>query len=240
MNKAKEKLILALDIDNTSKAIELIELLKDYIGIFKIGKQLFTRLGPEIIRIIQKKGGKVFLDLKFFDIPNTVKKAVKEATFHKVSMFTIHAMGGRKMIKEAVKSCIDSANMLKIPRPLVLAVTLLTSFDEKGIHEIGISGSIEENVLKLARLSMEAGADGVIASPKEIKLIRKECGDKFLIVTPGIRPSSINKDDQVRTMTPSEAIKEGADYIVVGRPILLAEDPVEEAKKIINNVKDSF
>jgi orotidine-5'-phosphate decarboxylase len=232
----KEKIIFALDVDHFSEAQRWVNLLKDHIGMFKVGKQLFTHAGPKVIDMIRKKNQKVFLDLKFHDIPNTVAKAGEEATKLEVAMFNLHALGGFEMMKKTVEASREAAKNLGIPRPLILAVTILTSMDESVMKEVGIQGPILEEVGRLAFLSMKAGIDGVVASPKEIGIIRERCGEKFLIVTPGIRLPSEKKDDQKRTLSPKEAISNGADYLVIGRPIKEAKDPLEAVQKIIEDI----
>ena len=232
----KEKIIFALDVDHFSEAQRWVNILKDHIGIFKVGKQLFTRAGPKVVDMIRKKDQKVFLDLKFHDIPNTVAKAGEEATKLEVAMFNLHALGGFDMMKKTVEASRETAKNLGISRPLILAVTILTSMDESVMKEVGIQGPILEEVGRLAFLSMKAGVDGVVASPQEIGIIRERCGEKFLIVTPGIRLPSEKKDDQKRTLSPKEAISNGADYLVIGRPIKEAKDPLEAVQKIIEDI----
>jgi orotidine-5'-phosphate decarboxylase len=232
----KEKIIFALDVDHFSEAQRWVNLLKDHIGIFKVGKQLFTHAGPKVVDMIRKKNQKVFLDLKFHDIPNTVAKAGEEATKLEVAMFNLHALGGLEMMKKTVEASREMAKNLGISRPLILAVTILTSMDESVMKEVGIQGPILEEVGRLAFISMKAGVDGVVASPQEIGIIRERCGEKFLIVTPGIRLPSEKKDDQKRTLSPKEAISNGADYLVIGRPIKEAKDPLEAVQKIIEDI----
>src|SRR4030043_583682 len=232
----KDRIIFALDVDHFTEARQWVTLLKDRIGLFKVGKQLFTHAGPKVIDMIRGKNQNVFLDLKFHDIPNTVARAGEEATKLNVSMFDLHALGGLEMMKKTVEASKAVAKDLGIPRPLILAITVLTSMDEEGIKEVGIHGPIPEEVGRLAFLSMKAGLDGVVASPKEIGIIRDQCGDKFLIVTPGIRHPSDKKDDQKRTLSPREAISAGADYLVIGRPIKEAKDPLEAVERIIEDI----
>jgi orotidine-5'-phosphate decarboxylase len=232
----KEKIIFALDVDHFSEAQRWVNLLKDHIGIFKVGKQLFTHAGPKVVDMIRKKNQKVFLDLKFHDIPNTVAKAGEEATKLEVAMFNLHALGGLEMMKKTVEASREMAKNLGISRPLILAVTILTSMDESVMKEVGIQGPILEEVGRLAFISMKAGVDGVVASPQEIGIIRERCGEKFLIITPGIRLPSEKKDDQKRTLSPKEAISNGADYLVIGRPIKEAKDPLEAVQKIIEDI----
>ncbi|MEW6376582.1 MAG: orotidine-5'-phosphate decarboxylase [Thermodesulfobacteriota bacterium] len=236
MNNPKDKIIFALDVEHFREAQQWVTLLKDRVGMFKVGKQLFTHAGPKVIDMIRHKGQKAFLDLKFHDIPNTVAKAGEEATKLNVTMFNLHALGGFEMMKKTVEASRTTAKALGIPRPLILAVTILTSMDEETLKEVGIQGSLLEQVGRLALLSMQAGVDGVVASPQEIGIIRQQCGKKFLIVTPGIRHPSDKKDDQKRTLTPQEAISAGADYLVIGRPIKEAKDPLEVVQKIIEDI----
>jgi orotidine-5'-phosphate decarboxylase len=232
----KDKIIFALDVERFSEAQRWVNILKDRIGMFKVGKQLFTHAGPKVVDMIRKKGQRVFLDLKYHDIPNTVAKAGEEATKLEVSIFNLHALGGFEMMKKTVEACRTAAKNLGIPKPLILAVTILTSMDEEAMKEVGIQGPILDEVGRLALLSMKAGVDGVVASPQEIGIIRERCGDKFLIVTPGIRLPSDKKDDQKRTLSPKEAISAGANYLVIGRPIKEAEDPIEAVQKIIDDI----
>jgi orotidine-5'-phosphate decarboxylase len=186
--------------------------------------------------MIRQKGQKVFLDLKYHDIPNTVAKAGEEATKLNVAMFNLHALGGFEMMKKTVEASRAMAKNLGIPKPIILAVTILTSMDEGALKEVGVQGPIIEEVGRLAFLASKAGVDGVIASPQEIGIIRERCGGKFLIVTPGIRAPSDKKDDQKRTLTPKEAISAGANYLVIGRPIKEAKDPLEAVQKIIEDI----
>jgi len=186
--------------------------------------------------MIRQKGQKVFLDLKYHDIPNTVAKAGEEATKLNVAMFNLHALGGFEMMKKAAETSMAAAKSLGIPKPLILAVTILTSMDETALKEVGVQGSILEEVGRLASLASKAGIDGVIASPQEIRTIRDRCGEKFLIVTPGIRAPSDKKDDQKRTLTPKEAVSAGANYLVIGRPIKEAKDPLEAVQKIVEDI----
>lgn len=236
MAHPKDKIIFALDVEHFREAQHWVNLLKDRIGIFKVGKQLFTHAGPKVIDMIRQKGQKVFLDLKFHDIPNTVAKAGEEATKLNVTMFNLHALGGFEMMKKTVETSRAMAKSLSIPKPLILAVTLLTSMDEGMLKEVGIQGPLVEEVGRLALLSMKAGVDGVIASPQEIGIIRERCGNKYLIVTPGIRLPTDKKDDQKRTLTPKEAILAGANYLVVGRPIREAKDPIEAVQRIMEDI----
>jgi orotidine-5'-phosphate decarboxylase len=236
MMEPRERLIFALDVEHFSEAQELVGLLKGHIGLFKVGKQLFTHSGPKVIDMIRRKGERAFLDLKFHDIPHTVAKAAEEAAKLSAAMFTVHSMGGYEMMKLAVESSRNLAKQLNIPKPLILAVTILTSMDQTILKEVGIRTPLEQQVVRLATLAKRAGVHGVVASPREIGLIRDHCGAHFLIVTPGVRPGSVTKDDQKRTLTPGEAIRAGADYIVVGRPIKDADDPVKAADQIVEAI----
>ncbi|MEW6087794.1 MAG: orotidine-5'-phosphate decarboxylase [bacterium] len=232
----QDKLILALDIAGREKAAEIINEVKGYIKFYKIGSQLFTACGPSIIKLVQKNGGKVFLDLKFNDIPNTVASAVKEASNLGVDMLTIHTMGGREMMmraSEAAKSRKGKDGRC----PLVIGVTLLTSLDEVFLHEIGIDLPAGEFVAHLARLAEECGLDGVVSSVKECPAIRKICGKDFKIVTPGIRLGGGLLNDQKRTDTPSNAVRNGASYLVIGRPILEAKDKISVIGRIFKEMK---
>lgn len=231
-----EKIILALDVESVKEAEKYVELLRDYIGIFKVGKQLFTHGGPKIVEMIHYHGGKVFLDLKFHDIPHTVARAVEEACKLKVFMLTLHAMGGQRMMREAVNASITMAQKYSLNPPLILAVTILTSLQQEDLKDIGIVSSLEKTVLRLAKLSQRAGVQGVVASAQEAALIRATCGPDFAIVTPGIRPRGTASNDQKRTLTPKEALLAGADYLVIGRPLLDAPDPREAAKEVIQEL----
>jgi len=236
MTNPKDKIIFALDVEHFREAQHWVTLLKDRVGIFKVGKQLFTHAGPKVIDMIRQRGQNVFLDLKFHDIPNTVAKAGEEATKLNVAMFNLHALGGFEMMKKTAEASRARAKSLGISRPLILAVTILTSMDEEVLNEVGIQGPLLEEVGRLALLSMKAGVDGVVASPQEIGIIRQKCGEKFLIVTPGIRAPSDKKDDQKRTLSPKEAIAAGANYLVIGRPIKEAKDPIEAVQRIIEDI----
>lgn len=226
------KLIVALDVDDLKKAQGLVDQLKDYVSIFKVGSQLFTAHGPEAIKAIQARGGKVLLDLKYHDIPSTVANAVREAAKHGVWGVTVHASSGFWALKEAMKAAKEVAN----GRPKILGITVLTSMKESDLRKIGMNRKVEKQVKRLAKMAKNAGLDGVVASAKEIGLIRKIGGRDFIVVTPGIRPQGAQVNDQRRVLTPKEAIARGADYIVVGRPIVKADDPVSVAKDILREI----
>lgn len=233
----KERLIVALDVDTKEKAIGLVEKLKPEVKIFKIGNELFTSCGPDIVTAVKAKGCGVFLDLKFHDIPNTVARSVAAAVRLGVSILNVHALGGYDMMKRCAESAAIEAKALKIAKPKVIAVTILTSMDENSLKKIGINDNMEKQVLRLAGLAKDASLDGVVASPSEVRLIRKELGGEFIIVTPGVRPEWAAANDQKRTATPKEAVSNGATYIVVGRPIIEAPDPLIAAKRVLEEIK---
>lgn len=233
---AKERLIFALDVDSFAEAEQWVRQLHGQVGLFKVGKQLFTRCGPKVVEMIRRQGGSVFLDLKYHDIPNTVAMATVEACRLGVRMVNVHALGGREMMARTVAEVDRIAPRGQAERPLLLAVTILTSATEATLQEIGIDCSVREMVRRLAKLAQEAGMDGVVASPQEVDLIRAACGPDFAIVTPGVRPGFASLDDQKRVTTPGEAITAGADYLVIGRPISAAADPVAAAELILDEM----
>jgi len=237
MSSARERLIFALDVDSFEQAQRWVKLLHDKVGIFKVGKQLFTRCGPAVVQMIKDEGGEVFLDLKYHDIPNTVAKAGVEACRLGARIFNVHALGGLEMMKKVVAET-DACSCGN--RPLRIAVTILTSSTEETLQGIGIDRPVTEMVPRLARLTKDAGMDGVVASPQEVGLIREACGDDFIIITPGVRPSFSSMDDQKRVTTPAEAIAAGADYLVIGRPISAAADPVVAAEMIIEEMEGAL
>jgi orotidine-5'-phosphate decarboxylase len=235
---ARDRLILALDIDSDREALGIVAELKDDLGMFKVGHQLFTAYGPDIVRKITGRGGRVFLDLKYHDIPNTVAKASAEAVKLGVSIFNVHALGGLDMMKATAESARETAEQHNLPVPIVLAVTILTSMDEKSLRrELKITRSLQREVCHLARLAQRAGMHGVVASPQEVKMLRRTVRGNFVILTPGVRPAWAGKDDQKRIMTPAEAIAAGADYLVVGRPVLNAEDRKAAVQKILEEIQ---
>lgn len=222
----REKIIIALDVESEEAALSLVAQLHDLAGAFKIGLQLYSRYGPAIVCKVNAAGGKVFLDLKFHDIPNTVARAAEAAVETGVWMFNVHAAGGKKMLREAVLAAVRQAGKLGVPAPLLLGVTVLTSMSEAELHkETGVSRALPEQVTALAVLCREAGLDGVVAAGPEVPSIRRACGLDFLIVTPGVRPAGAVPNDQQRVITPGEALALGADYIVIGRPVTAAPDP---------------
>ena len=238
---AKDKLIVALDVDTTTKAFDLVKELHSVAGMFKIGSTLFTSAGPQIVRDIIARDSKVFLDLKFHDIPHQVAGAARSAAELGVSLFTIHSSGGSEMMRRAV----DSVNEVAAKggfRARVLAISVLTSIDATILSQIGVSSSPSESVMRLVRLAEDSGVDGVVASPQEIKTIRDIVSNpEFLVVTPGIRPSTNEAvgEDQKRVATPGAAIAAGASYLVVGRPITGAPDPVAAAIQIVAEMQEA-
>ena len=236
MEKRKDRIIVALDVDDIDTLRNLADKLYPAIRIFKLGCHLFTACGGEAINMLTLKGAKIFLDLKFHDIPSVVAKAASVAAHYGVFMFNVHAMGGAEMMSRSVKAAAETAERLKIKKPLILGVTLLTSMGKKELKELDIEKDPRDHVLFLADLAKKAGLDGVVASPEEIEPIKKNLGEDFLVVTPGIRPEWADKNEQKRLATPKEAFDRGADYIVIGRPIIEAEDPKAAAERIINEL----
>ena len=237
MRENPNKLIVALDVDDIGKARELFKSLNGVAGMFKVGMQLFTAVGPSIVREIVASGNRVFLDLKYHDIPNTVAGAGIEAARLGVSLFNVHASGGGEMMKRAAEAVAEVSEREGLRRPKIIAVTLLTSADAEVLKEIGINNNSTSQVSKLAELASKSGLDGVVASPLEVAEIRRAVGNpEFLIVTPGVRPLAAAANDQRRIMTPSDAILAGSNYIVVGRPIIESPDPVAAARAILSEI----
>ncbi len=235
--KKDHRLIVALDVESYKKAVRTVNKLSSLIKIFKVGSVLFTHYGPKIIKYIHKKGGKVFLDLKFHDIPNTVANAALQATKLGVYMMNVHAASGNDALVKTQEVVTKEATRLKIFKPILLGVTVLTSLHKEDLEGFGINGSVENTVLKLGKITSKSGFDGVVASSKETRILRKTFGQNFVIVTPGIRPQwSVEKEDQKRITTPKEAIDNGADFIVVGRPILQAKKPLKAVKDILREI----
>lgn len=232
-DEARNKIIFALDVNGLNEIEFWSERLSGKVGMFKVGKELFTATGPEAVKSVQRHGGQVFLDLKYHDIPNTVAKAMIEAARMGVQLANLHALGGAEMMETAATAV---RNEFGDARPKLLAVTILTSSTEATLRAVGIEHPVQEMVVRLARLAQNAGMDGVVASPLEIGLIREACGPDFLIVTPGVRPSFASADDQKRIMTPVEAVTAGADYLVIGRPIAKAGNPLEAADMIVDEI----
>jgi orotidine-5'-phosphate decarboxylase len=229
----KEKTIVALDVSSRQEALQIVRELHDVVGMFKIGSQLFTACGPQLVREVIDDGGKVFLDLKFHDIPNTVTHAAGEAAKLGVSMLTIHASGGRAMMQSVAENLRDRFSSTK---PLVVAVTVLTSIDTRTLFEIGLEIPVEEQVERLALLAQDCGIDGVVCSPREIQALRERVNPGFKIVTPGIRMPEQSLDDQQRTSTPREAIAAGADYLVVGRAVTGDPDRRAAIQKLLQSI----
>lgn len=231
------RLIVALDVSSAAEAQRIIVALGDAAHIYKVGMQLYTSVGPEIVRELVRSGREVFLDLKYHDIPNTVAAAVREAAQLGVSMLTVHASGGSTMLRAAVAAAGSGAREgsgvhAHQAGPLVLAVTVLTSMDEPALHETGVSVTVLDQVLRLASVALGAGCAGVVSSAQEVKALRARFGNEFLAVTPGVRPAGTEHGDQARVVTPTEAIRAGASHIVVGRPITAAKDPAAAARAI--------
>ena len=231
MSDARERLIIALDVSSAAAAQKIVAAVGESALLYKVGKQLFTAEGPAIVRDLVASGRRVFLDLKFHDIPNTVAAAVAEAAKLKVSMLTVHASGGARMLKAATEAAAASAS-----RPLVLGVTVLTSFRDADVQEVGFGGRVVDNVLRLAQLARVNGCGGIVTSAKEAREVRREMGAGFAIVTPGVRPAGSDVGDQARVATPAEAIAAGATHIVVGRPITAAANPAAAAQAIVEEM----
>jgi len=232
--QARDRLIVALDVPSATQARPIVQSLGEAATTYKVGKQLFVAEGPQFVRDLVASGRKVFLDLKFHDISNTVGAAVRSAAELGVSMMTVHASGGSKMLRAAVEAAAESAT-----KPLILAVTVLTSLSDADLQEVGISGNVLSEVLRLGALARTAGCGGVVASALEARELRRELGEGFSIVTPGVRRAGAAADDQARVVTPAEAIAAGATYLVVGRPILDAPDPAAAARQIVAEIENA-
>lgn len=226
----RDRLIVALDVSSAATARKIVAAVGESVSTFKVGMQLYTAEGPAVVRELVAAGRKVFLDLKYHDIPNTVASAVKEAAGLGVSMLTVHASGGSKMLRVAVDAA--AAN----PSLMVLAVSVLTSMDAADLHEIRVEGSVEKQVLALGKLAVESGCQGLVSSAREALALRKAYGDQFALVTPGVRPAGVEHGDQARVVTPAQALKAGSSHIVVGRPITAANDPAAEARAILGEL----
>lgn len=234
----KDKICVALDVDGLGQAERLAKLLSPYVGVFKIGLQLFTSEGPRVVEVVRNAGGRVFLDLKFHDIPNTALNAAKVAVRMGVFMTNVHSMGGTKMMRAVADAVREEAEKADVDIPLMIGVTVLTSMsDEELKDDLLVNVSAEEYVAHLAGKAEVAGMDGVVCSPREIGVLREKIRNDFVLVTPGIRPQwSFGKDDQSRVMTPRKAIEAGSDFIVVGRPITGAKDPTKAAQMLLEEL----
>lgn len=231
-------IVIALDVDSAAQALSLVDRLNGWAGMFKVGKRLFTAAGPDVVRKIIAMGERVFLDLKFHDIPTTVAQAGVEAMRLGVSIFNLHALGGSQMMKAAVDAINETAARENLDRPLILGVTVLTSHTQASLNEVGIERKLEDEVVSLAQLCEASEIDGVVASPQEIIPIRnKTKSPGFIILTPGVRPAGAPQNDQSRIMTPAEAIRAGADYLVVGRPVTAADDPLKATQSILAEIE---
>jgi len=231
-----DRIIVALDVASEKEALGLVKALYPSIKIFKVGNELFTACGPSIVNKIHKTGASVFLDLKYHDIPTTVKKASEAAAKLGVFIFNVHISGGIDMMKAAKTASLELAKKLGLKTPIVLGVTALTSLNSADLNTLGIKRDMPEHVMHLAGLAKDAGLDGVISSPEEIKPLRKKFGKDFIILTPGVRPNWAEVSDHKRVKTPKEAVEDGADYLVIGRPITKAEFPLEAAKRILKEI----
>jgi len=235
-NNFANKIIVALDVDTGLEALRLTDKLPET-EVFKVGLKLFTAEGPSVFEKLQRQDKKVFLDLKLHDIPNTVAGAVSAGARHGVYMMTLHTSGGKEMMERAVEAAAAESARLGTERTLLVGVTVLTSLKSDHLHSIGVASTIEDQVLRLAALAQEAGLDGVVCSPKEIELVKGECGREFLVVAPGIRPTWAAAQDQKRILTPAQAMRKGADYIVIGRPIIKDPDPRKAFQRILNELR---
>lgn len=235
----KQRLIVALDLADSGEAKALVAALAPEVGMFKVGKQLFVNSGPQIVRMIHDLGGEIFLDLKFHDIPHTVAAAAVEATRLGVKMFNVHISGGYEMMRQTVAAVEEVCGKEGLQHPSVLGVTVLTSLDGRDLETQGIAGGVTAQVVRLAQMAQEAGLAGVVCSAREVSDIRRACGGAFMLVTPGIRPIGQETGDQKRIMTPGDAVRAGIDYIVVGRPITGADDPVHAACLVVREMTEA-
>lgn len=234
---AADRLIVALDVPTRDAALALVVAIRPKVRRFKIGLELFSACGPALVREVLQGGGQVFLDLKLHDIPNTAARAAVEAARLGVGMFTLHLSGGLMMARRVVDEVDAHCQIHGDTRPQILGVTVLTSLTEEDLDSLGIARSVDDQVAHLAGLGRQAGLDGIVASPREVRRLRGIVGAQMLIVTPGIRPAGADRNDQARTLTPREAIEAGSDYIVVGRPISAARDPLEAVENILADME---
>lgn len=238
---AKDRIILALDCDDLDVAEKLVVELKDYVGCFKVGLQLFTSYGFSAIKMIRDHGGKVYCDLKFHDIPHTVSHACSNLIKHNITFFNIHLQGGSKMISQVVKSAKETAKSLEIDPPTILGISLLSSFGQRTLtEELCVEKNIEDYIMQLTKLAKDNGLDGIVAGSSEAKRIRQEFGEDFIILCPATRPTWAAVNDQVRVDTPADAIKAGVDYLVIGRPITDAEDKISAVNLIIDEINSAL
>ncbi|MFY9175541.1 MAG: orotidine-5'-phosphate decarboxylase [Peptococcia bacterium] len=235
---AKNKLIVALDFPTWSEAEELVQSLPE-VSFFKVGLEMYLASAGQAVKKLRQMGKEVFLDLKFHDIPNTVAQACRQAAGSGAAIFNVHAAGGSSMMKAAAQATAEAAAQCGFNKPLLIAVTILTSMNKSELAQVMGEQDLQQTVVRLARLAKESGLDGVVASPQEIQLIRSACGQDFSIICPGVRPTWAASGDQKRVMTPGEAIRAGADYLVVGRPITKAENPREAALKVIREMEEA-
>jgi orotidine-5'-phosphate decarboxylase len=234
MIAARDQLIVALDVSSRAQAQKIVSSLGDSASFYKVGMQLYTAEGPSMVRDLVSSGRRVFLDLKYHDIPNTVGAAVREAGQLGASLMTVHSGGGRKMLRAAADAARESNPAMK-----VVAVTVLTSMDEGDLNEVGVPGNLEKQVVHLADLALRAGCHGVVSSAREVKALRARLGSEFLVITPGVRPAGAAHADQARVVTPAQAIAAGSTHLVVGRPITAALNPAEEAEKIVREIEQA-
>ena len=236
----RHPLVVALDVETAAQALALVERLRGLAGMFKVGKQLFTAAGPDVVRRIIERGERVFLDLKFHDIPNTVAQAGVAAARLGVSVFNVHALGGSQMMRAVADAVNEAAAREGFARPLILGVTVLTSHDQQSLNELGIVQDLAAEVVSLARLCEACALDGVVASPQEIAPVRQAVPNpNFVILTPGVRPTGAAHNDQQRVMTPAEAVRAGAHFLVVGRPIIAAADPAAAAQLVLKEIEQA-
>lgn len=237
-HSARDRVILAVDTSTIEEARRMIDELSEYVGIFKIGLEMLMNEGPQVLKVFQQKGLRVFFDGKFLDIPNTVAKATHAVAGAGVDMFTVHATGGSKMLQACAKAARDASSAAGKPEPISLGVTVLTSLDQTALNdELRVPGTISDQVVNLARVCQASGITGLVASPEEIKAIRAAVGVDMVLVTPGVRPKWADTNDQSRVMTPGDAIAHGADYLVIGRPITAAPNRIDAAKRIIEEIE---
>lgn len=242
MQSARDRLMVAIDVPDAEHAVQLVRTLKDEVRLFKIGLELHNALGPRILELIYSEGGRVFLDLKYHDIPSMVGRAARVVTGFGVWGFSVHVMGGSRMMTAALDAARQRAEELRIPAPHALGLTLLTHVDQRSLNEeLHVPGDLVERVVWQARRAKECGLPGCIASPREVEAVRAACGPEFVIVTPGIRPSwAREQNDQRRVLTPAEALRAGSDYLVVGRPITLADKPADAARRMIAEMEEAL